>query len=203
MQDVTHLNQLIDRYPFATLVVPHAGGVEINHLPMIFDASRQRLRMHVARANAAWRLALEPGREVTAIFHGPDAYVSPNWYEEPDASVPTWNYAVVHVHGRAEGPLQGEALVSLLRDLAARFEPPETTAWSPARTSLGTVEELLPGIVGLEIVVERMEGKFKLSQNKSTADRLGVQAALAASPSESDRQVADWMKTLGREPERA
>jgi transcriptional regulator len=196
VQDVAHLHRLIDAHPFATLVVPHAAGLEINHLPMIFDSARARLRMHVARASPAWRLALEPGRLVTAIFHGPDAYVSPNAYEQPERSVPTWNYAVVHAHGRIEGPTPREALPALLRDLAARFEPPGGTAWTPEGTEPGTVEDLLPGIVGLELVVERLEGKFKLSQNRSDGDREGVRRTLALSPFERERQVSEWMTTL-------
>lgn len=194
VEEVAHLQRLIDAHPFATLVVPHDSGVEISHLPMLFDPARQRLRMHVARASSIWKLALEPGRRVTAIFHGPNAYVSPNWYERPAESVPTWNYAVVHVHGRAEGPLPNEALVPLLRNLAVRFERADASAWSPARATAGTVEALLPGIVGLEVAVERLEGKFKLSQNRSDGDRRGVEEALAASLGERDREVAAWMK---------
>ena len=175
--------------PLATVVVAE----EIAHVPLLADAEgpRVRLRGHVARANPLVA-AIDAGATATAVFHGPDAYVSAGWYEQPSRQVPTWSYAAVH----ARGPLRrvGDgALRAILDDLAAAFEP-EGAPWTPALLEPGLLDELLPAIVGFEVVVESLAGKLKLSQNRSDADRARVEAALSRSVSPRDRDVAAWMR---------
>jgi transcriptional regulator len=181
------LLDLVERHPFGTLIA--AGDApEIAHLPFLLDRAGRRLRAHVARANPIWKVAA-PGRPLVAIFAGPHAYVSPRWYERPADHVPTWNYAVVHVHGRAGGALPPEALARLIGDLSARYEP---GGWGLAPELR---DELLPQIVGFEIAIERLEGKFKLSQNRDPADHARVMAALAARGTPDDVEMAELMRS--------
>ncbi|EYF02568.1 FMN-binding negative transcriptional regulator [Chondromyces apiculatus] len=124
--DSARLFEVMEAHPFGTLVAQtQAGGLEISHLPFLVDrdvGARGRLRFHVARANPVWRAALDGG-QVVAMFRGPHAYVSPRWYERPREQVPTWNYAVVHAHGRVEGPLDRAELRAMLEDMVANYEP--------------------------------------------------------------------------------
>src|SRR5207247_1816342 len=135
-----------------------------------------RLRVHTARANPIWRAALAAAR-VTAVFAGPHAYVSPRWYQRPAEHVPTWNYAVAHVHGRAHGPMPDDQLAALVGELAERHEAGAPEPWRFTDMTPDDRDKLLPQIVGLSIAIERLEGKFKLSQNRSDADRARVRAA--------------------------
>src|SRR5262249_33415241 len=117
--DLARIHKLVRAYPFATVVHSGAHGFDANHLPLLLDEKRGpegTLRGHVARANPLWR-ELDGSREVLAIFHGPHAYVSSNFYAKPEEHVPTWNYAVVHAHGRPRVLEQPEELLGLLRDL--------------------------------------------------------------------------------------
>jgi transcriptional regulator len=174
-------------HPFATLVC----GSEIAHLPCLLhrDAGALVLRTHVARPNPIAKLA-EDGVEATVVFHGPHAYVSPSWYEHPEQQVPTWNYAVVHATGAMRATSSEEAL-EILRRLIARFEGPG--GWSERRMQPGLFETIAGGIVGIEIAVTRLEGKLKLSQNRSDADHDRVRARLGASDDATERAVAALM----------
>lgn len=204
--DLDRLFDLIDAYPFGTLVAQtQGGGLEISHLPFLLDRSagtRGRLRFHVARANPVWRAALEGG-QVVAVFRGPDAYVSPTWYEHPEEQVPTWNYAVVHAHGRVEGPLGPPDMRRLLDEMAARHEKELAGAPAPWRLSdmaPGHVDELIGAIVGLVIQIEHLEGKFKLSQNRAPTDRLRVVEALGARAQPDDLELLRLMREAQEEP---
>src|SRR5688572_28710499 len=117
-RDTGRLHDLIDANPFGMLLARADGTVEIAHVPFVLDrdaAPSGRLRVHVARANPIWKLAAA-GRPLVAVFSGPHAYVSASWYEAPLEQVPTWNYAVVHAHGRAAGPMAKDELRELLAD---------------------------------------------------------------------------------------
>lgn len=176
--------------------MPTAQGLEINHIPMLLDGDGTRLVGHVARANPVWQAA--PAGSAAAVFQGPQAYVTPQWYEskrEHGKVVPTWNYAVVHAHGTLrwitadtpEGDAWLQALVERLTDthetahanaLGARGLP----AGAPWRVSDAPPQYLASmrrAIVGLEFSVERLEGKFKVSQNRPAADLDGVIDGLA------------------------
>jgi transcriptional regulator len=194
------LHDLIETHSFGVLVAHGPqGGPEISHLPFILDRQagpHGSLRVHVARANPIWRIAFE-GR-VVAIFSGPDAYVSPRWYERPSEQVPTWNYAVVHAHGRAMGPMTPEELRRLVEDLAAVHERGAPNPWSIGELEPGFVDDLLRGIVGFTIPIDHLEGKFKLSQNRSPTDRVRVLQALAERGSPSDAELV-WLMSSGGE----
>jgi len=157
-------------HPFATLVSHGDDGVAASHVPLLVDAQAGRLRGHLARDND--QLAhLQAGAAVLAIFHGPHGYVSPSVYEG-QRGVPTWNYVIVHARGRAR--VLGEAgLLAILHDSVARFDTPGWKArfgdeWPDVP------RHMLQAIVGFEIDVEGLEGKWKLSQNRSETDRGNV-----------------------------
>jgi len=164
---------------FATLVTSGSGGLHVSHIPFITEEGEGgalRLIGHVARANDHWR-ALEAAEHTVAIFQGPHAYVSPTWYEHHPA-VPTWNYAVVHAHGKAR-LMDEEGLRDLLERLSTHYEAGRPSPWRMEDLAPDYVAKLLGAIVGFTLEVERLEGKFKLSQNRPGADAERVSAALA------------------------
>lgn len=163
------VSALIDSHPFATLFAWRDGAPQIWHLPLLRDAASGRLVGHLPRAAAAL------AGEVTVVFHGPHAYVSPTWYVTPGL-VPTWNYAAVHVQGMARMIDDAAAKTTILADISRHFEA--------GRWSMELVEglpRLLPMIIGIEIDIVKVEAKFKLSQNRSAADIDAVATALADS----------------------
>ena len=194
VDDATRLHDLIDAHPFGMLVARTADGAEVAHVPFVLDRNRGpygTLRLHVARANPMGRAVLE-ANDVLAVFRGPDAYVSASWYEKPREEVPTWNYAVVHAHGRAAGPMPKDELRRLLIDIAARNEKGDA-AWRLDRLDPSFVDELLGQIVGFSIEIARLDGKFKLSQNRSDEDRRRVREALAGRATEADLEMLGLM----------
>jgi transcriptional regulator len=165
MDDPDQLLEFIREHAFGTLVASGPDGLHVSHIPFVVEchAGGVRLLGHVARANAQWE-ALESADHVVAIFQGPHAYVSPTWYSH-QPSVPTWNYAVVHAHGKAS--LMDEAgLHDLLMRLSATYEAGNPKPWKMSELPADFVATMLKAIVGFEIAVERLEGKFKLSQNR-------------------------------------
>jgi transcriptional regulator len=170
----------VTTHPFATVITHGEGGLAVSHLPLLVDTQRRVLRGHLARQNR--QLAhLAAGAEALAVFHGPHGYVSPSVYEE-QPSVPTWNYVVVHIRGRAS-LVDEPVLREVLDDLVARFDP---TGWR-LQAPEDYVRSALDAIAGFEIGIERLEGKWKLSQNRSPTDQ---------------QRVADWLER-GDEASRA
>jgi len=185
------LHGLIDAYPFATVVVQTERGPVVNHLP--FERVGDALHGHVARGN---EMAALDGAQVLAIFRGPHGYVSPNWYptkHETGREVPTWNYAVVHVYGRLKVIEDAAWLRTLLERLTDRHEATEPQPWHVGDAPEDHVGKSLRAIVGIEIAVDRIEGKFKLSQNHPERNRLGVIAGLRRRDGDGDMELAEWM----------
>ena len=178
-------------YPFATLVTHGDAGIAANHLP--WELVGDHLHGHVARGN---ELARADGAEVLVIFRGPEGYVSPNWYpskHETGREVPTWNYAVVHVHGRLRVVEDHGWLRQLLERLTDRHEAGQPKPWHVSDAPADHIEKSLGGIVGLDISIERIEGKFKLSQNHPAANRAGVVDGLRQRSGRGDAELADLM----------
>jgi transcriptional regulator len=183
---------LIHEHPFATVV---SGGQEpsVSHVPLVAEPGEGALRLygHVARGNPHWR-DWEDGDRLLAIFRGPDAYVSPLLYEAREA-VPTWNYALVH----AQGPLTlldtSESKEQVLKRLIDRHDPPYRERWDELDT--GYRERMKSGIVAFAIDVDRIDAKFKLSQNRPPADRASVLDAMRAGGSR-EQELARWMEQL-------
>jgi transcriptional regulator len=179
------LRAFIERYSLGTLVAVTPQGISANHIPMQWLSGPDGpgvLRGHIARANALWRL-LETGASVLAIFIGPDHYVSPSWYpskHEHGKAVPTWNYATVHVIGHIRFIEDRGWLRNLVESLTDEHEGKRVDRWRVTDASADYIEGMLRAIVGFEIKVSSIEGKFKASQNRPAADRAGVANALRA-----------------------
>ena len=185
------LQALMRDYPFATVVLAGAAGLSANHLPL--ELVGNRLHGHVARGN---ELAKADGAAVLVVFQGPDAYVSPNWYpskHETGREVPTWNYAVVHVHGRLRVVEDKAWLRALLERLTERHEAGQPKPWRVDDAPADHTEKMFGAIAGLDIVIERIEGKFKLSQNHPARNRAGVVAGLRERAHRHDHDLAELM----------
>jgi len=185
------LHGLIRAYPFAIVVTHATDGLSANHLP--FELVGDVLHGHVARGNELVRM---DGAEVLLIFRGPDGYVSPNWYptkHETGREVPTWNYAVVHVHGRLRVIDDADWMRGLLETLTDHHEADQPQPWKITDAPEDHIEKSLQAIVGLEVVVDRIEGKFKLSQNHPARNRAGVVAGLRRRDGDGDAELAALM----------
>jgi transcriptional regulator len=189
--DLDRLKSLLCAHNFATLVSAYQGDIQVSHLPFLMDCERNTLRAHMARANPQWR-TFSPEREVLVIFQGPHHYVSPAWYAA-HPSVPTWNYAVVHALGRPTLIEDRERLAALVRDLVTHQEAAAAQPWQmdlPADYQ----DRMLSGIVGFDIEITRLEGKFKLSQNRAAGDRSLVIEALERLGSDDALGIAALMR---------
>ena len=189
--DIARLHALVRAHNFATLVSAHQGEIQVSHLPFLLDAGGKLLRAHMARANRQWR-TFSPEREVVVIFHGPHHYVSPAWYAS-HLSVPTWNYAVVHAQGRPRLIEDRERLAALLRELVTRHEAASPEPWKMDLPP-DYQDKMLSAIVGFEIEITRLDGKFKLSQNRPESDRPLVIEALERLGSDDALGVAALMR---------
>lgn len=194
--DPATLHALVRAHPLATWVVPQTDGeLLVNHIPFLLDADRGphgTLVGHVARANPVWR-ALRAAATV-AVFQGPDAYVSPSWYPSKPVHgkvVPTWNYAIVHAHGVARVFDDRAQLLALVTRLTALHEASQPQPWQVTDAPADYIDTMLGAIIGIEIPVQRWVGKWKISQNRTLEDRLGVLAGLRASgTAEADAMTA-------------
>jgi transcriptional regulator len=177
------LHALMRRHPLGTLVAMTPHGLDANHIPFEIDAEPApygTLRGHVAKANPLWQsLSMTP--EALVVFQGSNAYISPSLYvakQEHGKVVPTWNYAVVHAHGAARVVHEAAWLRTLVTALTDRHEEGRADRWRVTDAPAEYVEKLLAAIVGIEIPIARLQGKWKLSQNRSVVDRRGVVAGL-------------------------
>ena len=190
--DSAVLQDLIRQHPLGCLVAQTADGLDANHLPfeLLQDEDGQlRLLAHVARANPLWQ-QLSSGNAVLVIFKAQDGYISPNWYpskHETHEQVPTWNYQVVHAHGTIQIRDDEKFVRGVVGRLTRTHEgrasdlPGNTfTPWKMSDAAAPYLQKMLGAIVGLEISVQRLEGKFKLSQNKQPADRAALLETLGA-----------------------
>ena len=187
------LLEFIAEYGFATLVSSAAAGPFVSHVPLLLDRAvpgEERLLGHVARANQHWRQFADQA-PVLVIFHGPHGYVSPAWYTSAP-SVPTWNYAVVHVHGVAQ-LVDADSTERTLRRLIEKYEGARPNRWA-GDLPTEFVQDELRSIVGFQIPIARIEGKFKLSQNKDRADRAGVLTGLENAPDLASRELAAFSR---------
>ena len=203
LDDAAAVAQLVASQPLATLVWASADGLGAEHLPLLWDrgsgdGAHGTLRGHVARANPVWREAAQA--EVLAVFHGPQAYVSPSWYPSKATNpkvVPTWNYVVAHLHGRlriVEDPRWLRTLVSRLTDT---HEASRAGRWQLSDAPADYIEQMLRAIVGIEIEVTRLRAKCKASQNRSASDRAGVADGLGSLHSDTGRELAAWVRGDG------
>jgi transcriptional regulator len=172
------LHKLIEEQPFASLITVGSSGLFASHIPMVLEqnGAMGQLRGHISRANTQWR-DYTPSVEALAIFSGPQHYITPNWYlekKETGKVVPTWNYVVVHAYGYLKVIEDGEWLMTHLASLTNIHEADSPVPWKIGDAPGDYIAALTKGIVGLEMTIERLEGKWKISQNRSEQDRDGV-----------------------------
>jgi transcriptional regulator len=181
---------LLRERPLATLVIATPDGPTADLIPLEFDDAANTLRGHVARANPLWRHA---GAQALAVFSGPEAYVSPGWYpskREHGKVVPTWNYTMVQARGTLVAVDDAAWLRSLVGRLTDQHERPQAQPWSVGDAPDDYVQQMLRAIVGIEITLTSLTGKWKVSQNRSAADREGTAQGLAATHPEMAALVA-------------
>jgi transcriptional regulator len=191
------LQQIIREYPLGTLVTLGSDGLAANHVPFEYDpqpAPLGTLRCHVARGNSVWK-DFDKETPVLVIFGGPQAYISPNWYEtkrEHGKVVPTYNYVVVHAYGSMRVIEDAQWLHGLVSRLTERFEAVRPQPWAVSDAPHDYIEKQLGAIVGIEIAVARLIGKAKASQNRSVEDQAGVIHGLR--DDDPRDAMAEWME---------
>lgn len=179
LEDLASLHQVMRAYPLAQLITAGPGGLMANPVPFILhaaDGEKGVLHAHLARPNPQWR-EIEAGAEALVVFQGPEGYVTPAWYaskREHGKVVPTWNYVVVQARGSARAIQDNAWLVRHVAELSDRHEASRAAPWSVDDAPEGYVPALARGIVGIEIAIASLAGKFKMSQNRPEADRDGV-----------------------------
>jgi transcriptional regulator len=177
------LHGLIAANPFGSLFTHGKSGLDANHLPFELDHTQGSLGVlnaHVARANPVWQ-DVSDGDEVLVVFHAGDAYISPGWYpskHELHKQVPTWNYRVVHAHGRITIRDDERYVRGVVARLTRKHEASEPRPWKMSDSSAEYIDAMLAAIVGVEIEITRLVGKLKLSQNKEARDIQGAGSAL-------------------------
>jgi len=174
------LHGLMAAHPLATLVTVGAKGLIATHLPMVLEGGV--LKGHIARANTQWR-EFDPEVEALAIFQRADHYISPNWYPEKNETgevVPTWAYAVVHVYGRLRLVEDAEWMMGMLERLTDIHEAGSAAPWRVSDAPAEYIRGLLKRVIGVELTIGRMEGKWKLDQGESERSRVGVVKGLEA-----------------------
>jgi len=200
------LHQLIAQHPLGTLITMTADGLNANHIPLLMDANRNpvggefgTLRGHVARSNSVWQ-TFKAEVDALVVFQGPDAYISPSWYpskKDNDKVVPTWNYAVVH----AAGPLTIRDDESWMREFLQgttnHFEATRNISsprWKMSDAPEQYLQTMMRAVVGIEINVTSLQGKWKVSQNRAVADREGVAIALQAGSRDTETAMGKLVK---------
>ena len=192
--DLATIHDLIDRFSFGTLVTAEAGRPVATHLPFVLRREQGELGTlvaHVARANPQWRSFGTV--EALAVFQGAHAYVSPSWYAS-SPNVPTWNYAAAHAYGVPRVIEDPQEVRAALRELVDQHEAQRDPAWTMNDLPEDYLAGMTRGIVAFELPIARLEGKLKMSQNRTAADRAGATEALAASDDPVEREVGSIMR---------
>ncbi len=193
--DLPALRELIHHYGFATLISHNDDDFMVSHVPIMLNETMGEhgtLIGHLARANPHWNI-LATGKSTLAIFHGPHTYISPSWYEHPDRMVPTWNYTVAHVYGTPRVVEDKTKLKPILRALVHQYESGFAIPWTMDLPE-DYLDANLNAIVGFEIAIKRIEGKFKISQNRTGVDQQRVIDALQKQLDPMSREMAKLMQ---------
>lgn len=193
------LHRIIRSHPLGVLVTQAGGALDANHIPFEFDPARGpqgTLTAHVARANPLWQQCAG-GCDVLVIFRGAQAYISPNWYpskHEAHRQVPTWNYEVVHAHGRLTVHDDDRYVRGVVARLTRHHESSQPKPWKMGDSPPDYIDTMLRNIVGIEVAVTSLVGKVKLGQNKEVRDRVGAAEGLAAV---GEDELASAMRKAG------
>jgi transcriptional regulator len=210
VEDVARMHALMRERPFAALVSSGAAGLYATHLPTVLkdEGAHGTIECHLARANPHWN-DLAAGNEALMIFQGPEGYITPNWYPSKAAHgkvVPTWNYAVVHAYGRPEVVKEADWLRRHVGELTTQQEKGGAQRggakpWALTDAPASYVDVMLRGIVGFRFTITRLEGKWKMSQNRTAEDRVGVVAGLTARAAGDDLEIAEAVRLVTTPPE--
>ncbi len=199
-QDLPTLHAFISAHPLGLLISADAEDLQANSIPFLLDASGTEkgvLRAHVARANPQWR-HLQQGASALVVFQGADAYVSPSWYQskqEHGKVVPTWNYISVQVRGKVQVMDDPDWLHSHVSALTGQHEQKRDVPWAVTDAPAGFIDMQKRAIVGIEMLIEEISGKWKVSQNRPVPDRAGVVAGLSAGGHD---EMADHVRRYGK-----
>ncbi len=194
------MHELVRAYPLATLVTHSSSGLNANHIPLHLSESptpHGTVRGHIARANPLFG-EIAGGIEALAIFHGPDSYITPSWYatkKETGKVVPTWNYAVVHAYGVLRVVDNASWLRAQLDALTDQNEASFPEPWAVSDAPADHIETIMAAIVGVEMVITKMFGKWKVSQNQPTQNQVGVISGLKASGLSQSQAMAALVET--------
>lgn len=189
--------------PFATLISTGPAGLNATHLPTVLKIEDEQpvvIECHVARANPQWK-EFSGGRDALMIFGGPQGYIRPGWCASKRVDgkvVPTWNYTVVHAHGRAEAMDDRAWLERHVSELTAQQEHDQPAPWATGDAPRSYFDAMLRGIVGIRFEITRLEGKCKMNQNRSAVDRAGVISGLRARNTGGDTELADIVEQVDR-----
>jgi transcriptional regulator len=203
--DLAVQHALIRAHPLGLLVTFGNAGLEANPIPFVLDASSSTLgtlKAHLSRANPQWR-NFDLTQEALVVFQGPETYITPSWYaakREHGKVVPTWNYAIVQARGRLTIRDDPDWLLQQITTMTDMHEAPRPEPWNVNDAPVPFVAAQLKGIVGIEIEITRIEGKWKVSQNRAEADRLGVSAGLRLSQDDASHQMAELVDARGGLP---
>ena len=190
IQNPQDIHTIIQEHPLGALVTLGPQGLDANHIPFEFDPSHGAhglLTAHVARANPVWQQC-QDGADVLVIFRGNESYISPNWYpskHETHRQVPTWNYEVVHVHGRLTVMDEEKFVRGVVARLTREHEASEPRPWKMGDSPPEYIAQMLKAVVGIQVEIQRIEGKAKLSQNREARDRLNAADTLLAKGAEA------------------
>lgn len=193
--DISILHSLVRSHPLATWVTQGDGELLANHIPFLLDPTRGDLGTlvgHVAKANRVWQSFSTTVNSVL-VFQGAETYITPSWYPSKHAhgkAVPTWNYAVVHAHGLPRVIEDRERMLQILNQLTDVHEADQALPWKVSDAPQEFIDQLLQSIVGIEIPIAKLVGKWKVSQNRPEADKLGVVAGLLARNDPQSKEMA-------------
>jgi len=198
------MHELMRSHPFATLITIKDGDICADHLPLLIHSEASQygtIRGHIAKGNPLW-CNESAGFNALAIFQGPQAYITPSWYPSKKVHgkvVPTWNYAVVHARGKLRFIDDRDWLAAHLIELTSRNERHRAAPWKISDAPRDYVERLLRGIVGFELEITSLEGKWKVSQNKEAKDRKGVQNGLLLESNQDATAIAELVEAASTE----
>ncbi len=196
--DPVTLHELMVKYPLASLIAYSATGIEVNHIPFFLNKSKGKLSLqgHIAKANPLWKL-IKDKSQVLLVFHGPNCYISPNYYptkKEQGKVVPTWNYVAVHVKGLLSYRFDTEFKLDMLNNLTIQHEQNQDKPWSITDAPMQYIQRMLAAIVGLEIEILSITGKWKVSQNQPEINKQGVVSGLSNEKTTNALSMADLVK---------
>jgi transcriptional regulator len=196
--DITKLKGMMAAHSFATFITQNESEIEANHMPLVLNKSANKdvLQGHIAKVNPLWK-SLKDKSEVLIIFNGPNCYISPNYYptkKENGKVVPTWNYVSVHVKGIVSFIHDKQWILSMLNNLTDHYEANQPVPWSVSDAPQAYINKMLSAIVGLEIEIVSITGKWKISQDKIEVNMKGIIEGLSQETGSNANKIAKLVK---------